>query len=355
MSIEAINEQLLRAIGVGVALIDLKTLKLKFRNDTFVEWFGPADASLKLADLFPTLDIDALSNALAADGRHTTEASFKIRRRTMTVAMEFNHAIDAGEKIAILVCQNITRIKELESMIDSYSMMVERNTREIKREKEQVEKLLLNIMPRTAYEEYKSSGIVAPRVFEPVSVLALKFVNFEELLEANDPSVIVSELNDIYGAFDRIGEQFSCERIRTNGDNYIAVAGVPDPAIDHATAIANASVRFLRYLNQRNTSHPIKWHARIGIASGSVIGSVVGVQKYIYDVFGPAVIRALELRRVADAMTIAADPSIAEALDGQFALTELESQHPNGGHAKAALSVSALPEGAAAGTSQQQL
>lgn len=318
MSIEAINEQLLRAIGVGVALVDLDTLKLRFRNDTFAEWFGTADQNSLLADLFPGLEIDALLDALNDAGRFTTEASFKMRRRTMTVAMEFNHAVDSGEKIAVLVCQNITRIKELESMIDSYSVMVERNTLELRREKEQVEKLLLDMMPRAAYEEYKSSGIVAPRVFKPVSVLTLDFADFDLMLKTHDPGVIVSELNDIYGAFDRIGEQFGCERIRTHGDSYVAVAGVPDPASQHAMAVANAAVRYLRYLRQRNKSHPVQWNIRIGIASGSVIGSVVGVQRYIYDVFGPAVSEAKALRKLAAPMSIMADSGFVELLDGTF-------------------------------------
>ena len=234
MSIEAINEQLLRAIGVGVALFDMKSRELRFANDTFVEWFGAPDQAARLGELFPDLDLDAVLAKLMAGEKHTAEASFKLRRRTMTVAIEFNRALEGADDVAVLVCQNITRIKELESMIDSYSMMVERNTLEIKREKEQVEKLLLNMMPRSAYEEYKSFGVVAPRVFEAVSVLTLDFPEFDAILAANDPAVIVSELNDIYTSFDRIGEQFGCERVRTNGDSYFAVSGVPDPVDDHA-------------------------------------------------------------------------------------------------------------------------
>ncbi|WP_298917075.1 adenylate/guanylate cyclase domain-containing protein [uncultured Roseobacter sp.] len=321
MSIEAINEQLLRAIGVGVALVDLEKMTLGFRNDTFAEWFGPQDNASQLVDLFPALDITALHEGLKSTGQHTTEASFKLRRRTMTVAMEFNRTVDTGGPIAVLVCQNITRIKELESMIDSYSVMVERNTREIKREKDQVEKLLLDMMPRSAYEEYKSFGIVAPRVFEPVSVLALDFVGFDPLIAKHEPGVIVSELNDIYSALDRIGEQFGCQRIRTHGDSYISVSGVPDPEPEHVTAVANAAVRFLRYLKQRNESHPIKWQPRIGIATGNVIGSVVGVQRYIYDVFGPAVSRALALRQAAQPASILGEASISSLLDETFETT----------------------------------
>ncbi|MEM7731050.1 MAG: adenylate/guanylate cyclase domain-containing protein [Pseudomonadota bacterium] len=324
MSIEAINEQLLRAIGVGVALVEVKSLSIRFANDTFVEWFGSQDDSPQLSDILPTLDTGEALAKLGETGKYTAEASFKLRRRTMTVAVEFNRALEDDQDMIVLVCQNITRIKELESMIDSYSMMVERNTHEIKREKEQVEKLLLNMMPRTAYEEYKSFGVVAPRVFESVSVLTLDFAEFDAILAAHEPAVIVSELNDIYTAFDRIGEQFGCERVRTTGDSYFAVSGVPDPVRDHAGSIANTAVRFLRYLERRNETHPIAWKPRVGLASGPVIGSVVGVQKYIYDVFGPAVSAADTIRLAAHPMGIAAHGSIADLLDSRFSVRALD-------------------------------
>lgn len=318
MSIEAINEQLLRAIGVGVALLDLDGLRFLFHNDTFADWFGAAEPGRPLSDLFPDLDLAALRAALAGEGRYSAEVTFRPRRRTMTVAMAFNRALDGARPIAVLVCQNITRIKELESMIDSYSMMVERNTREIKREKEQVERLLLNMMPRSVYDEYRTFGVVTPRLYDPVSVLSLDFVGFPELMAQHDPGVIVSELNDIYTSFDRIGQQFGCERIKTVGDVYITMSGVPDPAEDHALAVANAALRFLRYLGQRNATHPINWSCRIGLASGPVIGSVVGVQKYLYDVFGPAVLRATRLRQHALPMSIAAGAEILGGLGEGF-------------------------------------
>ena len=316
--IEAINEQLLRAIGVGVALVDIRTGGLRFANDTFTEWFGQADDPKAPVEL-GNLDLRAALDKLTADGRHTVEVSFKAGRRTMTVAIEFNNAIDE-DNLAVLVCQNISRIKELESMIDSYAMMVERNTHEIRREKEQVEKLLLNMMPRTAYEEFKSFGVVEPRLFDSVSVISVDFEGFSEMLSSTEASLVVSELNDIFTAFDRIGEQFGCERIRTMGDSYFAVSGVPDPVRDHAGTAARAATRFLRYIERRNENHSLKWNVRIGLASGLVIGSVVGVQKYVYDVFGPAVSKASQMRLDAAPMTIKADPSITDLLDDSVSL-----------------------------------
>ncbi|WP_299771014.1 adenylate/guanylate cyclase domain-containing protein [uncultured Tateyamaria sp.] len=315
MTIEAINEQLLRAIGVGVALLDSQTLRFGFRNDTFEEWFGGEDQPTQLQQLFPELDVQAMSENLIGTGRHTSEIRFKKKRRTMVIALDFTVA--EGDML-VLVCQNITRIKELESMIDSYSMMVERNTREIKREKEQVEKLLLNIMPRSVYEEYKTFGVVTPQMYDPVSVLMLDFVGFTDMVASQDPSVTVTELNDIYSAFDRIGEQFGCERIKTIGDAYITVAGLPDPTPDHSKAIANTAIRFVRYLMRRNLSHPHQWRCRIGISTGSVVGSVVGIQKYVYDIFGPAVNLASRLQEFSEPMQITVQDAVAHTIKDQF-------------------------------------
>nr|WP_216671288.1 adenylate/guanylate cyclase domain-containing protein [Mangrovicoccus sp. HB161399] len=332
---------MLRAIGVGVALLDLDSFRLRFSNDTFREWFGDIEIGGELLDRFAGFDAAALRAGLDGEGSYATETTFRLRRRTMTVALAFNRALDGEEAVAVLVCQNISRIKELESMIDSYSMMVERNTREIKREKEQVEKLLLNMMPRTVYEEYRTFGVVTPRLYDPVSVVCIDFLGFADMVAAHDPAVIVSELNDIYTAFDRIGEQFDCARIRAVGDLYIAVAGLPDPAEDHARCAADAAVRFLRYLEQRNNSHPIRWTCRVGIASGSVVGSVVGVQKYIYDVFGPAVIHASRLRYHARPMKIVGNAVLARALGPGFAVSEAGMAELSDGEAEPAFAIAA--------------
>ncbi len=303
MRIEAINEQLLRAIGVGVAILDPETLTFRFFNQVFADWFESACNGSSLGAVLPDVDADAVAAALARDGRYTVEGNFRRGRRTLVIALTFTRT-DMG--VVLLECQNITRMRELETMIESYSAMVERNTRELQREKERVEKLLLNIMPRSVYEEYKTFGTVTPQDYSPVSVLTLDFVGFDETAAAVGAAVMVSEMNDIYAALDRIGEQFGCERIKTVGDSYIAVSGLPEPIDDHAKAVCEAALRFVRYLSRRNENHPHAWRCRIGLASGSVIGSVVGIQKYVYDVFGPAVNLATRVRDHAGPMEIVA-------------------------------------------------
>ncbi len=330
MSIAAINEQLLRAIGVGIAIVGEGKLDFRFNNEKFSAWFGTPAADATLSTVFPDIDIDALRADLDAGRSHAVELSIKLKRRTLVIALTLSRAMSNGQSLLVVECQNITRIRELESMIDSYSAMVERNTRDIEREKERVERLLLNIMPKAVYEEFKTFGVVTPQFYKNVSVVMLDFIGFTKMVAEEDPNVIVAELNDIFTSFDRISEQFGCARIKTMGDAYLAVSGMPDPNPDHARAVANSAIRFVRYLERRNRSNPRKWRCRVGIATGSVVGSVVGVQKYVYDIFGPAVNLASRLQAFAEPMSIVAHDEMKEVLVEEFSLTDLGHREVRG-------------------------
>lgn len=321
-ALSTINEHLLRSIGVGIAILRYSDLQFYFHNAAFSQWFGEPDNSATIADTIETIR-DAARAALEESGRYHGEVQVKPKRRTLVISVTLSLTEIDGERMIVAECQNITRMRELEQMIDSYSGMVERNTRELEREKERVEKLLLNLMPRSVYEEYKTFGVVTPQLYKHVSVLMLDFVGFTDFTEKNDPTVTLGELNDIFTAFDRISEQFGCERIKTIGDAYLAVSGMPEPAPDHATAVANCAVRFLRYLERRNQSHRYKWEARIGLGSGAAVGSVVGVQKYVYDVFGPAVNMAARLQVFAHPMKIVAPVEMKFDLIDGFQIDEI--------------------------------
>ena len=153
MNIATINEQLLRAIGVGIAIVGEEHLDFRFGNETFSSWFGVQAADATLSTVFPDIDIDALRADLAAGRSHAVELTIKPKRRRLVIALSFNQATSNDQSLLVIECQNITRMRELESMIDSYSAMVERNTREIEREKERVERLLLiEVITRAANE-----------------------------------------------------------------------------------------------------------------------------------------------------------------------------------------------------------
>ncbi len=153
MNIAAINEQLLRAVGVGIAIVGEEGLDFRFHNEKFASWFGAPEPESTLQTVFLDIDIAALRADIDAGRAHAVELSIKPKRRTLVIALTFSRAVSDGQSLLVVECQNITRIRELEAMIDSYSAMVERNTREIQREKERVERLLLiEVITRAANE-----------------------------------------------------------------------------------------------------------------------------------------------------------------------------------------------------------
>ncbi|WP_299611943.1 adenylate/guanylate cyclase domain-containing protein [uncultured Tateyamaria sp.] len=311
MQLQDISSRLIQSISVGICIVEAETGVIISQNDTFGTWFDTAVTG-------QVLDIGLAVAFGELPGRKPVEVRTKVKRRTLVIELSAHEALHNGTRLIVVEGQNISRLRETEAMIDSYSDMVDRRTRELEREKTQVEKLLLNIMPRSVYEEYMTFGSVAPRLFEPVSVLMLDFVDFTRMAAAGDPNVTVAELNDIFTAFDRISELHGCERIKTVGDCYMAVTGLPHPTSDHAVSAARAAAKMIRYLKRRNQTHEHTWTARIGIATGSVVGSVVGVQKYIYDVFGPAVNMAARLQAQSEPMEITICASMRDSVLDEF-------------------------------------
>lgn len=314
MQLQDISTRLFQSISVGICLVEADTGIVISQNQTFGRWFSNSIVG-------QVLDIDLPVPLHDLPSKQPIEVRTKVKRRTLIIELGAHEAEHNDTRLIVIEGQNISRLRETEAMIDSYSEMVDRRTRELEREKNQVEKLLLNVMPRSVYEEYMTFGSVAPKLFEPVTVLMLDFVGFTKMAAAGDPNVTVSELNEIFTAFDHISELHGCERIKTVGDCYMGVTGLPHLATDHAVLAARAAVKMMRYLERRNQTHEHKWRARIGIATGSVVGSVVGVQKYVYDVFGPAVNMAARLQAQSDPMEITICETMRDALLDEFEIS----------------------------------
>jgi len=324
MKLEKFNEMLLESVGVGLAILQPESREILMGNRRFEEWFpGVVGTGTRLDDICPEINFGRLEDRISSGSDFTCEATIKVKRRSITLAMQCSSHTHNEMAVLILECQNISKIKELEYMIESYSKMVEKQNRVLEREKERVEKLLLNVMPKSVYEEMKSFGITTPQKFEEASILMLDFVGFTDMAIADDPAGTISELNDIFTAFDTIAEQFGCERLKTIGDAYMAVSGIPEATPEHATNIAKLAVLMLRYLDRRNASHKLQWRARIGINSGVVIGSIVGVQKYVYDIFGPGVNLAARMESFSDPMTITLCEDMYPLIRNEFDVTEI--------------------------------
>jgi class 3 adenylate cyclase len=318
--------QLLQTLGVAVAVAEPETLTIRFENARFFEWFAPDPAAVeddRLGARLPSLDADRLRARLEKGRDYEVEAEVGSGARKLTVAVTLRACGLDGEDFVVAECVDVSKRKEAEYMLDSYARMAEKNTREVEREKERAEKLLLNIMPRAVYEEMKDFGSVTPARFDNATILMLDFAGFTDMAVSRDPGALVSELNDIFSAFDRIVELFNCERMKTIGDAYMAVAGIPEQSEDHAQSVARVALRMRRYLEKRNTSHREAWLGRIGINSGPVVGSIVGVQKYVYDIFGPGVNLAARMEAISDPMRITISEPTYELIKQEFICGDL--------------------------------
>jgi adenylate cyclase len=156
-------------------------------------------------------------------------------------------------------------------------------------EKKVSERLLLNVLPRSVAERLKADpGIIADS-FRDVSVLFADIVGFTELSENLSPEELVALLNEVFSLFDGIAERRGLEKIKTIGDAYMAVAGVPTPVADHAGRAAHMALDMLQALQRFNAENGYELQLRIGIHSGAAVAGVIGKSKFIYDLWGDAV------------------------------------------------------------------
>jgi adenylate cyclase len=315
--------QLVQKLGIAIAIVETETWTILFENANFFKWFPPdGDVDVPLTSRLAGLRPDRALSRLQDRRVFNFETESKVEGRSVPIAVEMRPLAETAGEQVVIECHDISKQKQSEYMLESYSQLSEKNARELQREKDRVEKLLLNIMPKSVYEEMKDYGTVTPQRFLNTSVLLLDFVGSTEMAISRDPGALITELNDIFTAFDRIVELFGCERIRTIGDAYMAVSGLPEPTPDHAHNLARAALRMMRYIERRNAAHPETWLCRIGINSGPVIGSIVGIQKYVYDIFGPGVNLAARMESLSEAMRITVSESTYRLIKDDFVCSE---------------------------------
>jgi class 3 adenylate cyclase len=151
------------------------------------------------------------------------------------------------------------------------------------------ERLLLNVLPRSIAERLKREpGIIADS-HPDVTVVFADVVDFTPFTERTAPDRVVGVLDEIFSAFDGLAERLGLEKIKTVGDAYMVVAGLPDPRPDHAEAGADMALAMQAELGRLCTALNLDLRIRIGMHSGPVIAGVIGRRKFIYDLWGDAV------------------------------------------------------------------
>jgi class 3 adenylate cyclase len=163
----------------------------------------------------------------------------------------------------------------------------------LEKERDKSNELLLNILPEETAQELKASGKAEPKLYSSVSVLFTDFKNFTLLSESLTPSQLVNEINYYYSAFDNIVTRHDVEKIKTIGDAYMCVAGLPNEYQDHAIKITEVACEILMFIKKekeiRQKENRVHFDIRIGIHSGQVVAGIVGIKKFAYDVWGDTV------------------------------------------------------------------
>lgn len=172
-----------------------------------------------------------------------------------------------------------------------------KDNKKIAEEKQKSDDLLLNILPHEVAEELKEKGKTNAKHFDEVSVLFTDFVNFTANSERIGVQEVLNELNICFTEFDSIMEKYNLEKIKTIGDAYLAVSGLPVSNDQHAKNAVNASLEILSYIQQRKKDNPNALDIRIGIHSGPIIAGIVGVKKFAYDIWGDTVNTAARMEQ----------------------------------------------------------
>lgn len=169
------------------------------------------------------------------------------------------------------------------------------------KQRQRSEELLLNILPKEIAEELKSNGSAKAQQFDPVSVLFLDIVGFTKIAQAMSPQELVSELDTLYSRFDDIVNKHGLEKIKTVGDAYMAVCGLPQSNPAHALNTIRAAIDIIAFTKEYAIARLAQKHEpfeiRAGIHSGPVVAGIVGKTKFAYDIWGDTVNTAARMEQ----------------------------------------------------------
>ncbi|GAB4305824.1 MAG: hypothetical protein Fur0025_47890 [Oscillatoriaceae cyanobacterium] len=223
--------------------------------------------------------------------RQITQASQEMANGDLNQYIEPSPIIELdklGNSFNRMTSQLKESVEALRIANEELENRVEERTGELRLEKERSEQLLLNILPSEIADRLKRSESPTEH-FDEVTILFADIVGFTSLSAELEPMKLVAGLNQIFSAFDHLTEKYGLEKIKTIGDAYMVVGGLPIARPDHATAIADMALEMQAYMETMPNDLGKSLQIRIGINTGPVIAGVIGIKKFIYDLWGDAV------------------------------------------------------------------
>jgi adenylate cyclase len=213
-----------------------------------------------------------------------------------------------------------TNVRQMEQMQDSTSTLLSSVMQELDEERARSHELLLNILPQAIIDRLGAGEATIADGYPSVTVLFSDLVGFTAISSVLEPHVLVSELNRLFSEFDALCERTEVEKIKTIGDAYLAVGGLPGTRDDHAVAVAELALGMIEAVGRLNRSTGRDWRIRIGIHTGPAVAGVIGTRKFVYDVWGDTVNVASRLESSAEPNRIHLSEPAADALRGAFDL-----------------------------------
>jgi adenylate cyclase len=189
----------------------------------------------------------------------------------------------------------------------------------IENEKRHSENLLRNILPLEVVTRLRNGESNIADHFDDATVIFADVVGFSKITARMKAFEIVACLNQLFSEFDKLAEDVGIEKIKTIGDNYMAVAGVPTPRSDHARMAAKFALDLVAVTTRLRSRLPVPFPIRVGLHSGAVMAGVIGTRKFAYDVWGDTVSIAARLEAASQPNRVLASAATVKALGSDYA------------------------------------
>jgi len=219
----------------------------------------------------------------------TADATREARERALAGGAHDFLTKPLEEVETLLRIRNLLATRALHLALHDRNARLEQSNQELAAERETSERLLLNVLPRTIADRLRQTPGTIADSFEEATVLFADIVGFTGICGGLAPEPLVAWLNEVFSAIDTLAEDFGLEKIKTIGDAYMVVGGLPHRRPDHAEAVADFALALHDVMAAHRSPAGELLRFRVGIHTGQVVAGVIGKRKFAYDLWGDTV------------------------------------------------------------------